>query len=73
MKKVYLLHDKYTEEVIGSVLTRSPLIWELWEEWHEYNNSNSEEYPKISDFVQWTKDENKSNYIEEIEVDFIQL
>jgi hypothetical protein len=46
MKKVFQLHDKFTEEVIGSVLvndSQSDALLDAWKDYHSHYNSNSHE------------------------------
>lgn len=73
MKKAYNLHDKYTEEIIGTVLTNSPIIWETWEEFHNYEcNSNLENFDNCMElFLQFC--EGKISTIEQLDLDFIQI
>ncbi|MEX0597554.1 MAG: hypothetical protein WD512_13770 [Candidatus Paceibacterota bacterium] len=73
-KKVYQLHDKFTEEILESVIIDAEdqdKLWEEWEKWHYLNNSESEEDPDIDDFIHIAKQNGLD--VETIEVDFIQL
>ena len=53
--KAIQLHDKYTEDVIGTVLVRDKAnekeICEAWDSYQEYNNSNGHHFPEIWHFV----------------------
>lgn len=70
--KAIQLHDKYTEEIVGTVLTQEhnyDLICEKWDEYQEENNSESENEPCIYDFV---SREDNSQFCEVLDVDFYQ-
>lgn len=49
------LHDKYNEDVIGTVILKEGIEFEqitkAWDEYQKYTNSNTEEQPDIYDFV----------------------
>lgn len=69
--KAIQLHDKYTEDIIGTVLTQEhnyDLVCEKWDKYQESNNSNTENEPCIYDFV------SKGNweFCEVLDVDFYQ-
>jgi len=73
MKKVFALHDKYTEEIIGYVIvdnTQEEQLWEAWKVYHNEHNSNSTDPADINDFE--ARFGNSVGF-EYIEVDFIQL
>ena len=70
--KAVQLHDKFSEEIVGTVLTQDhnyDLICEKWDKFQENFNSESEENFDIYDFV-------NQNYVwdicEVVEVDFYQ-
>lgn len=71
--KAIQLHDKYTEEIIGTVLTQDHLyddVCKAWDKYQKYHNSNSDidKEPCIYDFV------SKGNYelCEVLDIDFYQ-
>lgn len=49
------LHDKYTEEVIGTVLLKEGVtfkqVTDAWDKYQEDHNSNTEQEPDIYEFV----------------------
>jgi hypothetical protein len=50
------LHDKYTEEIIGTVLITQKAvtfddITKAWDKYQETHNSNTEKQPDIHEFV----------------------
>lgn len=55
MKTAVQLHDKYTEEVIGTVLLFDGVsfneITDAWDNYQKTHNSNTEQPPDISEFV----------------------
>ena len=55
MARAIILHDKYTEEVIGTVLLKPSTtfddITDAWDRYQESNNSNLDTEPDIYDFV----------------------
>jgi hypothetical protein len=67
-----ILHDKYTEEIIGTVLLKEGVqnsqICDAWDEYQLTHNSNLDSQPDIYDFVA------KGNWelCEVLEVDFYQ-
>ena len=72
MAKVIQLHDKFTEEIIGTILVTEKnteeIICDTWLEFQKYNNSNSETEPDIWDFV----NEYPKMDMEVVEVEFYQ-
>ncbi len=72
-KKVYQLHDKFTEEIIGSVICDDAQVDELWDVWavyHEKYNSNTSSEADVYEFEQQY---GESVGFEVIQIDFIQL
>lgn len=49
------LHDKFTEDIIGTILLRGrdnrEDIERAWDEFQKYHSSNNEKYGDIYDFV----------------------
>lgn len=49
------LHDKFTEEIIGTVLLKTNIdyneVADAWDYYQETHNSNTENKPNIYDFV----------------------
>lgn len=77
--KAIQLHDKYSKEIVGTVLTQDynvftqeynyDLVCERWDEYQKYNNSNTVNEPCIYDFV---SREDNSQFCEVLDVDFYQ-
>ena len=65
------LHEKYTEEIIGTVLlkgnTNFDEITDAWDKYQVENNSNLESEPDIDEFAEINK-----NLCEVLELDFYQ-
>lgn len=75
MKKVFLLHEVYTEEIIGSVLIEAEYEDQLKEAWAEYqftHNSNLDTEADIFEFYEMYGSNSKVGF-EVIEVESIQL
>ena len=71
--KVVQLHDKHTEEIIGSVIIRNTEFNELciyWDEYQQYQNLQIEESIDIYEFVEEYQD--KIKILQAINVDFYQ-
>lgn len=65
------LHDKFSEEMIGTVLTANnnyELVCNKWDKYQEENNSESENEPDIYDFVA----DGNWEFCEVLEVNFYQ-
>lgn len=69
--KAIQLHDKYSEEIIGTVLVKDHIdfgvICDAWDKYQENHNSNRDEQPNIYDFV-----DHFSYLCEVLEIDFYQ-
>lgn len=66
--KILQLHEKYTEEIIGSVVCSSgneQVIMDAWDSYQKEFNSNLDSEPDIYDFAE-------KNNLEVCEVDFYQ-
>ena len=69
--KAVQLHDKFSEEIIGTVLIQDhnyDLVCEKWDKYQEENNSESENEPDIYDFVS----NGNWEFCEVLDVDFYQ-
>jgi hypothetical protein len=69
--KAIQLHDKHTEEIIGTVLLKGNTdfaqICNAWDEYQKYNNSNLDNEADIYEFVGQNE-----NLCEVLEIDFYQ-
>lgn len=71
--KVIQLYDKFSEEIVGTILTQEhnyDLVCEKWDIYQQENNSESEnEQPDIYDFV---NQNSVYEFCEVLDVDFYQ-
>ena len=69
--KAIQLHDKFNEEIIGTVLLKENVdfttITNRWDKYQKYNNSNTENILDIYEFV-----ELNSDVCEILDLDFYQ-
>lgn len=67
------LYDKYTEEIVGTVLLKEGVdfdqITEAWDEYQETHNMNTMNEPNIYDFVSF---ENNSELCHVLNIEFYQ-
>ena len=70
--KAIQLHDRFSEEIIGTILTQEHnynLVCEKWDKYQQRFNSESNEQPDIYDFV---NQNSVYEFCEVLEVDFYQ-
>jgi len=70
--KAIQLHDKYSEDIIGTVLLKENVepnqISEAWDKYQETHNSNADDEPDIYEFVS----DGNWEICEVLELDFYQ-
>ena len=69
--KAIQLYDKFSEEIVGTILTQEHnynLVCEEWDKYQQENNSESENEPCIYDFVS----KGSWDFCEVLDVDFYQ-
>ena len=70
---VYNLHDKFTEDVLGSVLIERDKSEDLYNAWRIYHNKYNSNANKEADVFEFEQQYGELIGFEVIEADFIQL